>query len=448
MSFSVGHIYNILVDGDAFMLIHEYEDAIQLYTEGIELLKKQRKDPKISVHAGSATNNATLSDNMSTTKNSEEKCNEITHQFNDEKVRFLLLNHRSMAYFEIYQRLKNIGNISEDSMEKNITSSIQDGSSALDILKSKESLIITNQTKIKSNLETRLKTLHKALSSTRSSPMSTPKKDKSTSPPAVPKYQYYQNDNIMTIAILMTVENDNVTAEDIHVDFYEQELYITLFDEPYNLLNHRQLFEKIDVNKSKFVIKSSASPSKILIKLYKVTKGLEWHDLFDPTAKAVGVGVGGKSSSVSAETKEPTTKKPTASASSTTVAPTVDKNTSSSAPATSPSSTSSNMPGPYATKKDWNAIERSVLMEEEDEIQKNGGEEALNKLFRDIYGRSDENTKRAMIKSFQTSGGTVLSTNWKDVKDTDYEDPNVRQAPKGMEWKNWEGEKVSQKESD
>lgn len=51
-----------------------------------------------------------------------------------------------------------------------------------------------------------------------------------------------------------------------------------------------------------------------------------------------------------------------------------------------------------------------------------------------------------MIKSYQTSGGTVLSTNWNEVSQKNYEDE--RQAPKGMEWKNWEGDRLPQKDDD
>jgi suppressor of G2 allele of SKP1 len=51
-----------------------------------------------------------------------------------------------------------------------------------------------------------------------------------------------------------------------------------------------------------------------------------------------------------------------------------------------------------------------------------------------------------MIKSYQTSGGTVLSTNWSEVKQADYE--KNRTAPKGMEWKTWEGKKLDMVDDD
>lgn len=84
-------------------------------------------------------------------------------------------------------------------------------------------------------------------------------------------------------------------------------------------------------------------------------------------------------------------------------------------------------------KTDWDKVEHEVKREEEE--TKLEGDEALQKLFRDIYARSDEDTRRAMNKSFQTSGGTVLSTNWGEVGTKDYE--KERTAPAGQEWKKW-----------
>jgi suppressor of G2 allele of SKP1 len=41
-------------------------------------------------------------------------------------------------------------------------------------------------------------------------------------------------------------------------------------------------------------------------------------------------------------------------------------------------------------------------------------------FFQEIFKSADPDKRRAMIKSFQTSSGTVLSTDWGDVSQKDY----------------------------
>ena len=85
---------------------------------------------------------------------------------------------------------------------------------------------------------------------------------------------------------------------------------------------------------------------------------------------------------------------------------------------------------PYDEK--WKQI--ALEGELEEELETLDGDAALNKMFEDLYRNADEDQKRAMMKSFVESNGTVLSTDWGDVGGKTVEP----QVPDGMKMKTYE----------
>eukprot|EP01123_Difflugia_compressa_P000163 TRINITY_DN10267_c0_g1_i1.p1 TRINITY_DN10267_c0_g1~~TRINITY_DN10267_c0_g1_i1.p1 ORF type:complete len:400 (-),score=99.90 TRINITY_DN10267_c0_g1_i1:76-1275(-) len=77
--------------------------------------------------------------------------------------------------------------------------------------------------------------------------------------------------------------------------------------------------------------------------------------------------------------------------------------------------------------KDWDALTRG---EPDEKLE---GDAALNKVFADIYKGASDDQRRAMLKSYQESGGTVLSTNWDEVGKSEVKG----HPPKGMDMKLW-----------
>lgn len=89
------------------------------------------------------------------------------------------------------------------------------------------------------------------------------------------------------------------------------------------------------------------------------------------------------------------------------------------------------------TQKNWDGITSNILNHEKeksaDEDPNVGGDSTLNSFFQKIFSDADDDTRRAMMKSFQESGGTTLSTNWDEVG----KGPVPIKPPQGAEAKKW-----------
>jgi len=97
-------------------------------------------------------------------------------------------------------------------------------------------------------------------------------------------------------------------------------------------------------------------------------------------------------------------------------------------------SSGAGLPSAYSgklSKHDWSAVDAEAAEDAARELEKGGAEAFL----RDIYARGNEQMKRAMMKSYQTSGGTVLTTNWAEAEKEDYS-KDIR-PPEGATYKKW-----------
>jgi len=201
-----------------------------------------------------------------------------------------------------------------------------------------------------------------------------------TPPPSVPKvrHEWLQTSSQVEITIFLK----NVKQEQTKVDIQEQSLCVTVALSPANeyQLEFEKLFDKVIPDKTKVTYLST----KVEIKLQKANQ-TRWKSL-------EFTGATGPASTMD------------------TPAPTV-------AAAAKPKA------------KNWDKIVSDVAGTEPLD-----NEDSLNKVFQDIFSNGSDEQKKAMVKSFTESGGTVLSTNWEDVgkKKVDGSPPD------GMQMHKWQ----------
>lgn len=207
------------------------------------------------------------------------------------------------------------------------------------------------------------------------------------------KDDWYQSNDTVTINILAKgAPKDKVT-----VDFDKDSLSVSFPVEgsgsEYSF-NLDPLYAQIDPAASKFRV----TPTKVEITLKKAASGMKWKTLEgDRTVEAAG-------GSTSTIPHHILSSKP--------------------APDSAPAYPTSSRSG----AKNWDKVAAEDL-DDKDEIE---GDETSH-FFKKLYGGATPEQQRAMMKSYQESGGTVLSTDWNNVGSKTV----VPEPPEGMEAKKY-----------
>ncbi|TPX30539.1 hypothetical protein SmJEL517_g05928 [Synchytrium microbalum] len=215
-------------------------------------------------------------------------------------------------------------------------------------------------------------------------PIAIPPPSSTMNTPARVRHEWFQNENFVTITIFIK----NVKADTVNIVFAERAISVTVklpIGADYSL-ELDPLAHAIVPADSKYSVLST----KIEIKCKKEMMGLKWGTL-EGEDEMVGAPqlMGSANVDASARPSYPTSSK---------------------------------------KARDWDKLTKEV------ETEKPEGDAALNSLFQQIYKDADDDTRRAMIKSFTESNGTALSTNWTEVGKGRVE----TSPPDGMEARKYE----------
>jgi suppressor of G2 allele of SKP1 len=208
------------------------------------------------------------------------------------------------------------------------------------------------------------------------------------------KHDWYQSNDSVTVNILAKGAPKDATVE-IEKHTLSVSFPITGSSSDYHF-SAEPLYAAIDPTQSKFRV----TPNKVEITLRKAAPGVKWHNLEGDHE-------------IEAEDKEKEENK-------TTVPTHVLKSATENVPVYPTSSKSG--------AKNWDKLAKEDL-DDKDEME---GDETSN-FFKTLFKGSSAEQQRAMMKSYQESGGTVLSTDWSSVGSKTV----VPEPPEGMEAKTY-----------
>jgi len=218
----------------------------------------------------------------------------------------------------------------------------------------------------------------------------------STSAAPAPKirHDWYQTDN----EVIVNVFIKNVKEEDLKVDVQPRSASVNVKHPTGSeiVVDFDPFTREIDPSKSSH----KALSSKIEIKLAKKQPGIKWEKLEGDDSAGV---------SMSTSTAPTSGHRPT-------------------------------YPSSSRTKHNFDLIARTAEEEEAEEEKRHasdpnaGGDKALQQLFQKLYADADDDQKKAMLKSYQESNGTALSTDWGEVS----KKPVEVKPPDSMVAKKWD----------